>query len=72
MMENLLNKLSVLVFRKQDGRSFRMICYIRKVEGGFVEIESPTKHQKSIIALSAVIEAAELPPEQIDPSKVNL
>lgn len=71
MMENLIGKLIVLEFKKADGRTFRMICWLRAIEGGLLKIESPSKHQISHIAITSVVEAGELPPEQIDNSKVN-
>jgi hypothetical protein len=71
MMENLIGKLIILEFRKADGRTFRMICWLRAIEGGLLKIESPSKHQISYISIASVVEAGELPKEQIDPKKVN-
>lgn len=72
MMENLVGKLIVLEFRKSDGRIVRTIFRLLGVKDGFVEVESPTKRQRSVIALASVTEAVELRPDEIRPDKVNV
>jgi len=72
MMENLVGKLIVLEFKKADGQVIRTIFRLLSVKDGFAEVESPTKHQRSMIAISSITEVKELPPEQVRPDKVNV
>ena len=71
MMENMVGKLIVLEFKKADGRVIRTIFRVLGVKDGFVEVESPTKRQRSMIALSSVTEAIELRPDEIRRDKVT-
>jgi len=66
-----VGKLIVLEFKKADGRAIRTIFRVVAVKDGFVEVEIPTKRQRSMIALSSVTEAIELRPDEIRRDKVT-
>lgn len=76
MMETLLiplrDKMVILEYRKADGRIFRFVCWLRRIESGFIEVETTTRHQKSLIAISAITNIGELPSDQVRKDKVNL
>lgn len=70
MFEQYIGKLIVLEYHRR-GETTRFICRMLKEENGFITIESPTKKEQSIVALSAIIELSELPQGHIRPEKLT-